>query len=135
MCLYIDDNDEFEHLSAGYRKARKEHTCGECRRTIEPGERYWFDTMVEVGYGIRTEKMCSHCQGVIDVGIALTGCHRSWWYGHVLDWLDENTGFVANIIRNHDLQSGATVRMLRYVALAKRHWKRHGQLVPIPESL
>ena len=135
MCLWIDEDGEWEHLSSGYRKARKDHTCTECQRTIEPGERYWFDTMVEVGYGIRTEKMCAHCQGVIDVGIALTGCHRSWWYGYVLDWLDESMGFVANVIREHDLEPGATVRMLRFVALAKRGWRdESGELTPIPEA-
>lgn len=134
MCLYIDDYGEFEHLSDGWRKARKEHRCVECHRTIELGEKYWYDTMVEIGYGIVTEKMCAHCQGVIDIGVALTGCHRAFWYGEVLNWTDETMGFVANIIRDHELEPGATVRMLRYVALAKRGWRdRAGEFVPVPE--
>lgn len=135
MCLFIDDYGEFTHLSDGWRTARKEHKCGECGRMIQPGESYWYDTMVEVGYGITTEKMCAHCDGVINVGVALTGCHRAFWYGEVLNWRDEDTGFVANIIRCHDLPPGATSRMLRYVALSKRGWRDlYGELEPIPEA-
>ena len=45
------------------RKARKYHTCCECRRTIQPGERYehvwgvWEDTP-------DTHKTCQHCVGL-----------------------------------------------------------------------
>ena len=36
MCM-IDEADEWMLYSERQRRARKEHRCTECRRTIEPG--------------------------------------------------------------------------------------------------
>jgi len=135
MCLYIDDYGEFTHLDTGHRKARKEHKCEECHRLIQPGEMYFFDTMVDHNnQSVVTTKMCAHCEAVIDIGVAMTGCGRSWWYGSVLNHVDESLGFVANIIREHTLKPGYTVRMLRFVAMAKGSWRDAlGNLVPVPD--
>ena len=45
MCLYIDYDDQIT-LSTGFHKARKPHECWECKRVIDPGESYWFQTSV-----------------------------------------------------------------------------------------
>jgi len=61
-CIYVEDYDEPEFYSATERKARKEHSCCECGRTIEPKEKYehvsgkWDD--------IQTYKTCLDCVSV-----------------------------------------------------------------------
>lgn len=42
------------------RKARKQHKCSECRRSIEPGETYQHVAGVWDG-GMSTYKTCQHC--------------------------------------------------------------------------
>ena len=65
------------------RKARKYHTCCECRRTIQPGERYehvwgvWEDTP-------DTHKTCQHCVGLREYVRAHVPCF-CWLYGNMLE--------------------------------------------------
>lgn len=135
MCLYVENEDDIVQLRAGTRRARKEHRCYECRRTIFPGETYHY--WVDVTYGDLSEtKACAHCMATIDLGCALTGCRRAWWWGHIHDALDDEMGFVADIIQNreHNLSFADEVRMLRRVVERRRKWRRpNGELYPLPQ--
>lgn len=132
MCLYVDDFDT-ELIDSGQRKARKEHRCDECGRTIEPGETYRYWTTLFEG-DISTDKMCAHCQGTLDLGAALTGCPKRWWWSMLHD-LDPETGFVGNVLHDdeHHLTQAQKRRMLRTVEGRKAKWRRRdGRLRPVP---
>lgn len=131
MCLYVDD-ETYAYLDSGTRKARKPHVCDECGRTIEPGETYsYWNSIQERGDPPTTHKMCAHCNGTLDLGCALTGCHKSWFFTMIHD-LGEDGGFVGDILL-HDLPLGGKAAMLRTVVARKRGWRRKdGTLFPVP---
>lgn len=130
MCLWIDEFSEV--LSYTTPRARKEHTCEECSRTIEWGEQYHRWACLEEGDFI-TYKMCAHCRSVVTVGADLTGCPEQWFWGRIMDHQEDDGGFVGDIIHHDNLPAGTVVRMLRYVVLSRRGWRdRAGQLVPTP---
>lgn len=60
MCA-IDGADPCEISSVTHPKARKIHRCGECGRSIMPGEVYHSCFMVMEGCA-STFKVCAHCQ-------------------------------------------------------------------------
>lgn len=135
MCLDVDDDFGGVMLGSGERKARKEHRCQECGRTIEPGERYryWCHVGGEFSEGKQTDKMCAHCWGTIDLGARLTGCPRYWFWDKVHDLDPDDGGFVGDILVNHDLAFADRFRMLRTVVARKSQWRRKdGSLFPIP---
>ena len=59
MCMY-DGDDPPAFYNATTPTARKAHRCCECRRTIEPGERYESVT-AKWDMGVSTYKTCRHC--------------------------------------------------------------------------
>ena len=60
MCMYGDD--EYWHWYTEYHpKARKEHRCGECSRTIAKGERYWTQGGITDDQEFQWHKTCEHC--------------------------------------------------------------------------
>lgn len=134
MCIYVDD-DERTLLSSGTRKARVEHKCEECGRTIEPGETYRFWTCIDPYYGggIETQKMCAHCWNTIDLGATFTGCPRNWYWSmiHDLNARDEG-GFVADILYEHTLTVGQKRAMVRCLRGYRRRWRdASGNLLPL----
>ena len=68
-----------------YRKAvhtaRKEHRCYECRRTIQPGERYESVFAVWEGKG-QVAPTCQHCLDLRDFVLAHVPC-SCWTHGNM----------------------------------------------------
>lgn len=134
MCLYVEYEGEL--FSEGERKARKTHTCKECEREIEPGERYRFWVVKdEDDRSPHTDKMCGHCWGTIELGAAITGCPKSWFWGEVHS-LDEEMGFVGNIIHDegHSLTPKQKQAMLDTVEGRGVGWRVAGVLMPVPDK-
>lgn len=69
--------------SATQHKARKEHVCFECRRTIQPGERYESAFGIWDGRG-DTFKTCSHCLSLREWVNAHVPCF-CWMHGNARD--------------------------------------------------
>lgn len=133
MCLDVDC--EYDMIRDPiWRTARKEHTCDECRRTIEPRERYWTYVSKEWGADhLDTWRMCAHCRGTIDLGAALTGCPKSYFWDQVHSLEADDGGFVGDIIVNHDLTDAEKFKMLRTVVGRRKQWRRRdGSLLPLP---
>lgn len=131
MCLVVEDTDIDVHLGDGWRTARKPHNCVECRRQIGSGERYFYDTIV-MDSRASTWRMCVHCRRTITLGSRLSGCPEMWWYGQVFSD-DEAEGFMADIVKEHDLPSADRWRLLRCWAAARRGWRwRDGTLMEVP---
>lgn len=59
MCRDFDDYGP-EFMSSSTPRARKEHRCGECRRTIKVGETYLRDAGKCDG-DVKTLTTCAHC--------------------------------------------------------------------------
>lgn len=133
MCLDVEVEGEL--LDSGTRRARKEHRCDECKRAIEPGETYRFWTVKDWdSSGVGTSKMCAHCYATIELGAALTGCPKCWFWDMVHDLDPENGGFVGDIIVNHTLPKPAHLAMLRTVIGRRKGWRRKdGTLLPLPK--
>lgn len=132
MCLYVEYEGEL--FSEGERKARKTHTCKECEREIGPGERYRFWVTKDFEENVvQTQKMCGHCWGTIELGAALTGCPKNWWWGEVHS-LDEEMGFVGNIVHDegHSLSPEQKQAMLDTVEGRGVRWRVAGVLMPVP---
>lgn len=63
VCLYGDDDFDNEFFSQIVRRAVKPHSCCECGRTIEPGERYETSSGKSDG-SVWTYATCSTCQEI-----------------------------------------------------------------------
>lgn len=60
MCL-IDDADPNDFYCESFPKARRQHKCSECFRTINPGEQY-TRTSAKFDGVVKTYKMCQQCR-------------------------------------------------------------------------
>lgn len=118
MCM-IDGCDGFVTvLSSNKRKARKEHHCTECRRTIQPGETYLNEGTLWEGEK-STYKTCAHCVVVRDWLISECG---GFIYSGVLEDIAE-----------HASESGYGFGVTRLAVGIENKWKRKdGRLFPIP---
>lgn len=134
MCLYIDHYDaEGIQLGSGKRTARKAHRCIECNRTINPGETYEYWTWAMDG-SVDTAKLCAHCQAVLDVGHAITGCPRQWNITMLYD-RDEEIGFIANCLHDdgHELTPDERAHLEALYRGGERGWRYGtGALMPLP---
>jgi hypothetical protein len=61
MCMIDDADGSVTMLGEAFHVARKQHRCVECRRTIEPGERYLCERFVWES-ALHFHKTCAHCQ-------------------------------------------------------------------------
>lgn len=79
-CIDHEDYGEGTFLGTEWRRARKEHKCGECGDIIKVGDRYeragWID-----GYGkggqFASLKACEACAQIREVAY----CGGTRWYG------------------------------------------------------
>lgn len=135
MCLYVDDDGSWVEMKPARRvKARKQHTCGECHRTIEPGEQYETWTGIVEDEHFYTGKACAHCMATVDIGVALTGCPPHWNVELMWDPYPE-IGFAANILHDsgHDLTPSARALMRSLIDMAAAKWREEdGSLMPVP---
>lgn len=130
MCLDVDF--EGNVLREATPTARKAHKCDECDRTIEPGEKYRLYVVVSWDSGFEQWTMCAHCWGTIELGAALTGCPKNWFWGMIHDLGDSDGGYVGDIL-THDLTVSQRMAMLRTVVGRRQKWRdRHGALLPVP---
>ncbi len=86
MCR-VDDAESWEFFSGdSSRRARKQWTCGECRRTIAVGETYHYAAGKYDG-DFATYQTCQHCwAAALWLSVACGG----WLYDAVYDELVEH---------------------------------------------
>lgn len=120
MCRIDDADGQVEVLQAGYRKARKLHTCIECRRGVLPGESYHYEFGVLDGDRV-TYKTCSHCM------VAREWLNKNcggWVFYDVIEEIEEH---------GQDYRK-LRVSLYRIVIGARRHWYGFkGGLLPLPK--
>lgn len=116
MCMIDDGDGCVTMIRDGVHTARKQHKCAECRRNIEPGERYMYEFFRFDGKQT-AHKTCAHCRVA-----------RGWLN-------DECGGFLYGQIeedmQDHAYSHGWAVARM-YVGM-KTYWRRRdGSLRPIP---
>jgi len=91
------------------RTARKQHVCGECRRTIEPGDEYRRIFYVYEG-DASAHKMCERCADLDDSLAALGFC---WAMGELreahLEYIQEYVPFTWSDDEETQLWNGRTL--------------------------
>lgn len=118
MCS-IDDAEYPDVISGGHRRARKLHTCGECRRSIEPGEIYHYSQGLTDGYWW-SGKWCAHCEGA---GQWLNRVCNGWLLDNLLDEMVD-----------HFQEGYNSLEFGRLIVGMRRKWvNRAGELMPIPD--
>lgn len=81
-CVIDMDIDGYvESICDEWRKAKKQHKCGECYRIIQPGEKYKYE--VNKYDDIDTFKTCIDCMSVRDTLFC------SWLYGKIWEEVRE----------------------------------------------
>lgn len=105
------------HLSKP--KARKEHQCSSCQRTIAIGEVY--ERQDNVFDGSRyTYLLCEHCREITDRVLKLI---PDYWY---------EDGFSEDTIQEGMREYAETLADLRMLVWFQRRWTRNdGTLVPL----
>lgn len=120
MCLVDESDGPVITIGADERpRAKRQHRCSECRRTIDPGERYLRERYVADGV-FRVHKTCAHCEVA-----------RAWLQDECGGWL---YGGVEEDIRQH-CEDGSGYSMSLYRIAVGMDWRWHtprGRLLPIP---
>lgn len=79
-CTVANYGGDYYHEMINVRipVARKQHECVECRKTIEPGEKYEY--LVQVyGGDFQTYKTCLDCRQVVDIFFSDGGTFGRVW--------------------------------------------------------
>lgn len=117
MCMVGDDDSQVSRSEI--RKARKPHTCGECDRTIEPGEKYVNAAWLYDG-SWSNDCMCWHCRE--SAQWLYHNCGGYVWNA-VYDDIDEH------VSEYPELAFGLT----RLKVGIRRKWRfRSGKMMPLP---
>ena len=120
MCM-VDDCEPNRCSNEVSRRARKEHTCGECHRTIKAGEVYRYLSGIDYDRNAFSHKICGHC-------------------GIVCDWLSINcSGYllhgVQEDISQHVEEYSRRWDLARLKIGMERDWRRFRTpgLMPLPK--
>ncbi len=117
MCMF-DDAESATVLSSKDRVAKKNHTCGECHRTIDTGEKYHTDVYKFDGQ-VSRHKTCMHCMVA-----------RQWLSYECAGWI---CGCIQEDIDEHVQSGGCPVALSRLAIGMKSKWRTpRGKLMKIP---
>lgn len=122
MCMWDDGGEMWELTRRETRRARKEHRCGECGRTIGKGETYEYLTGLIYGHW-DTERTCEQC---IAAARWLTVVCEGWLYQGVQQDLGEH-------VVGHEsyLRTAPLTRLYRWMLADWRN--RAGDLRPVED--
>lgn len=119
MCF---DGDPVDLVKAKEQRARKEHLCAECGRTIASGEVYLYEAWVYEG-SFDTHRTCGQCHAARRWLVEICS---TWQYGWVLNELAEHW--------DESWWGGRGYRSLglgRLIIASRTRWQRNGELVPV----
>lgn len=118
MCMIRDVDCMASVYNETFPTARKEHKCTECRRIIQPKEKYKNIWGVWEGDS-RTYKICSHCSVATD--LLVRECD-GFLLGDVLEDLREHR-------RHYDWSRDAR----RLAAGMYKKWTFNNKMLPVPK--
>ncbi len=118
MCM-VDDCERIQVLSTGCPRARKPHKCGECQRTIQPGETYEKTVGVFKG-SFDTYVTCEQCCSVRNW---LSKVCSGWIYSQVEEEISEH------------FREGYGMWLGRAAVAMRRCWRRRDGALMKPMTL
>lgn len=121
MCM-VGDEDYWSFYNEYRPKARKEHVCGECGRTIAKGEHYVTQGGLSEA-GFEWNHTCAHCDAASEWLISVCD-------GYIFGRREED--FTEHVIGHEkELRSAPLTRLLRWM---RADWQdRDGNLRPIED--
>lgn len=121
MCM-VGDEDYWEFYNEYTPKAKVEHTCGECGRTIAKGEKYRTQGGKSDGY-FEWHKTCTHCDAASEW--LMSACDGYIFGRRQEDFLSHVTG------EEKYLRTRPLTRLVRWLAA---DWKaKDGTLRPLDD--
>lgn len=129
MCM-IDDSDGYAVLlHSREQRARIQHRCGECGRTINTGETYLAERTVFDG-SAESHKTCAHCKVARDW--LQEHCRGFLWNGVAEDILSHESYAWGTAGEPDNTKANRELRVL--TDGIKNQWRRgDGRLRPIPQ--
>lgn len=118
MCM-IDDADPSDFTSERWHRAKKPHACADCRRTIEPGERYRYCALRYKGQ-IEAHHTCLGCTAAEDWLRRECG---GWLFGAVEEDLADHLEH-GPWSADEERQPIRPSRPARLVVAMRRKWRR-----------
>jgi hypothetical protein len=117
MCMDFDPPEFWSERQI--KRARKEHRCDECYRTISVGEPYWY-AFARHSDGPYSGTTCRHCRVIAN-------------------WLQRNCGgFVYSMmVEDFGNHAEGSIGMMRLIVGARRKWASFGdrtRLLPAPHD-
>lgn len=123
MCMVDSYDGDWVPFARRMRKARKEHKCAECARTIAAGETYAYDSGLTEGE-FSDSKTCAHC--LIACAWLQRECH-GYFMSMVMEDVQEHFDCL-------DVPDMPRFWLGRVLVGAKRKWRRFdgAGLMPVP---
>lgn len=110
-----------------YPRARTEQRCGQCRRTIEPGELYARVAIVKIDR-FYADTACAHCHVAQHALSARAREDDCFWVKNFWGGLAEHDCW-----HEHGLDDTDALHLLRLATGFRRQWRRRdGTLMPVP---
>lgn len=126
-CIDVDPDCVIVILRDETRIARKEHTCGECRQAIRPGEKYTYEVGVFEG-AIETHITCWLCRCIrrdfFPCGFFYGRLREDFYECHGWDYVN---GPQPDVPAEIDEKRSANARSKRHVARPRRSRMRNPQ--------
>lgn len=91
-CCVCPEGEPAQVLESAVVRAKIRHRCAECRKIIQPGERYEYNRCVSGGFW-ETYKICISCRSI---GLDLLPC--GWFFGGMWLTIQDCLG-----LRNEDM--------------------------------
>lgn len=99
MCMWDDDGESYQMADRQMRRARKEHRCTECNRTIAIGERHEVMKGLYDGHW-DTHRVCAQC---IEARRWLAEVCEGWLYTTIEEDLREHVDGHERALRTRPL--------------------------------
>jgi hypothetical protein len=102
----VGADGEWQRFESGMKKAIKQHKCGECHRTIQPGEMYERAGGLSDGTWFH-HKTCADCLSIRNVFFT------SYWYEMIIEHTRDNImDWLGNVPEDCMVQLTASARNL-----------------------
>lgn len=126
MCMIEGCDDPYiVYHQSWVMSARKQHSCGECERSIEPGEQYRSTSGLFDGEWL-TNNVCHHC----------TFATR-WLWDNCAGYVDAAVQMDLEYHLEEEIHPGDKCHfaMARVLIGMRRRWQHHGQLMSLPHEI
>lgn len=121
-CIYVEVDELPIVSTTAIHKARKEHTCCECNRTIVCGEEYEMCKMLHDGTW-RNYKTCGDCVSVRKSFF----CH-GWYIGVIWDHIEEHISEIDGQLSSECFENLTKSARDKLCDLVEEYWEEEDEV-------